>query len=237
MKGPHAGPFAYRGKVMNEKVWAQVDAFVAEKLVGEDATMAAVLAANAKGKLPEIDVSPAQGKFLELLVHITGARNVLEIGTLGGYSTIWMARAMPADGRIVTLEFSQFHAMVARGNFKHAGVAERVDLRVGPALETLPGVESDGLGPFDLVFIDADKGNNGNYLEWALKMSRPGTVIIVDNVIRGGRLIEADSTDGGIEGSRAAFDLLGSNPRLKASALQTVGAKGYDGFAIAVVME
>lgn len=222
---------------MNEKVWADVDAYIADKLVGDDTTMAAVLEANAKGKLMPIDVSPAQGKFLELLVRITGARRVLEVGTLGGYSTIWMARALPADGKIVTLEYSQFHAMVARGNFKGAGVAEKVDLRVGAALDTLPGVEADGLGPFDLVFIDADKGNNANYVEWALKLSHPGTVIVVDNVIRDGRVIEAESTDGSIEGSRAAFDLLGQHPQLRASALQTVGAKGYDGFAIAVVTE
>jgi len=220
---------------MNEKVWSDVDDYIAEKLVGDDTTMAAILAANAKSKLAPIDVSAAQGKFLEVLVRILGARRILEIGTLGGYSTVWMARAMPADGKIVTLEFQQFHAMVARGNFKTAGVADRIDLRVGAALDTLPGVEADGIGPFDLVFIDADKGNNANYVEWAIKLSRPGTVIIVDNVIREGRVVDPGSADGSIAGSRAAFDLIGAHPRLTASALQTVGSKGYDGFAIAVV--
>jgi predicted O-methyltransferase YrrM len=218
---------------MSEQLWAEVDAYVADKLV-DDATMAAVLTANAKARLMPIDVSPAQGKFLELLVRISGAARILEIGTLGGYSTIWMARALPDDGRIVTLEYSQFHAMVARGNFKAAGVADRIELRVGPALETLPGIESEG-GPFDLVFIDADKANNANYIEWAVKLSHPGTVIVVDNVIRDGAVVDAESSDPSVAGSRAAFDLLESHPRLSATALQTVGSKGYDGFAIAVV--
>jgi predicted O-methyltransferase YrrM len=220
---------------LGEKLWAEVDDYIASSLVGDDETMAAVLAANAKAKLLPIDVSPAQGKFLELLVRITGARRILEIGTLGGYSAIWMARAMPDDGRIVTLEFSKFHAMVARGNFQTAGVADKIDLRVGAALDTLPGVDADGLGPFDLVFIDADKGNNAGYVEWGVKLSRPGTVIVVDNVVRDGRVIDSTATDDSIRGSRAAFELLGRHPRLQSTALQTVGAKGYDGFAIAVV--
>lgn len=220
---------------MSEKLWTEVDSYIAGKLVGDDPVMAAVLAANAKAKLPPIDVSAAQGKFLELLVRMTGARNILEIGTLGGYSTVWMARALPDGGRVVTLEYSQFHAMIARGNFKQAGVADRIDLRVGPALDSLPGVERDGLAPFDLVFIDADKPNNPHYLEWAVKLARPGTVIVLDNVIRDGAVIEEQSGDGSVEGARAGFDFLGSHPRLRATALQTVGSKGYDGFAIAMV--
>lgn len=220
---------------MSEKLWSDVDGYITERLIDADPAMAEVLAANTKNGLPAIDVSAAQGRFLELLVRITGARRVLEIGTLGGYSTIWMARALPAEGRIVTLEYSPKHAMVARGNFKSAGVFDKVDLRVGPALDSLPGVESDRLGPFDLVFIDADKPNNPGYLDWAVRLSRPGSVIVVDNVIRDGRVIDAKSGDGSVEGARAAFDIVGSHPRLRGTALQTVGAKGYDGFILAVV--
>lgn len=220
---------------MSEQLWADVDTYIADKLVPADAVMSAVLEANAKNRLPAIDVSAAQGKFLELMVRMTGAKTILEVGTLGGYSTLWMARALPADGRIVTLEFSPIHAMVARGNFKNAGFADRIDLRVGPALETLPGVEKDGLGPFDFVFIDADKPNNRGYLEWAVKLSRPGTVIVLDNVIRDGKVLQTDGSDRSVEGARAGFDFIGSHPRLTATALQTVGAKGYDGFAIAIV--
>ena len=219
---------------MSEKLWSEVDSYIVEKLAA-DPVMDEVIKANAAAGLPAIDVSAAQGRFLELLVRMTGARKILELGTLGGYSTIWMARALPEDGRVVTLEHSQFHAMVARGNFKRAGVADRIDLRVGAALDTLPGVESDGAGPFDLVFIDADKTNNAAYLDWAVRLSRPGTVIVLDNVIREGEVVRQASGNAGVEGSRAAFDFLAAHPRLTATALQTVGAKGYDGFAIAVV--
>lgn len=220
---------------MSDTLWSDVDDYIADRLIGADPVMAAVLEANARAKLPAIDVSAAQGRFLELLVRMTGARRVLEIGTLGGYSGIWMARALPPDGRLVTLEYSPFHAMVARGNFKQAGVADRIDLRVGAALDLLPSVEGDGLVPFDLVFIDADKSNSANYVDWAVRLARPGTVIVLDNVVRGGRVIEAGSGEAGIVGSRAALDLIGGHPRLTATALQTVGAKGHDGFAIAVV--
>ena len=220
---------------MSERLWGDVDAYLGATLIGDDPLMESVLAANAKAKLPAIDVSHAQGKFLELLVRITGARNILEIGTLGGYSTIWMARALPADGRIVTLEYVQFHAMVARGNFKEAGLTDRIDLRVGPALERLPGIEEDGLGPFDLVFIDADKSNNPGYLNWAVKLSRPGTVIVLDNVVRDGKVIDVSGSDASVEGARRGLEFMGSHPRLTSTALQTVGSKGYDGFAIAVV--
>jgi predicted O-methyltransferase YrrM len=220
---------------MSEKLWADVDGYIVDKLLPADPLMDQVLAANHAGGLPTIDVSAAQGRFLELLVRISGARNILEIGTLGGYSTIWMARALPDGGRVVTLEYSPKHADVARANFERAGLTSIIDLRVGPALESLPGVEADGRGPFDLVFIDADKPNNPGYLEWAVKLARPGTVIVLDNVIRDGRVIEAGSGDRNVEGARAGFDFLGSHPRLRATALQTVGAKGYDGFAVAVV--
>jgi predicted O-methyltransferase YrrM len=220
---------------MSEKLWSGVDAYIVGRLLPDDPAMAEVLEANRMGGLPAIDVSAAQGRFLELLVHIAGARNILEIGTLGGYSTIWMARALPVGGRIVTLEYSEKHAEVARTNLGRAGVEDVVDVRVGPALENLPGVEKDGLAPFDLIFIDADKPNNSNYLDWAVRLARRGTVIVLDNVVRDGRVIDADSMDPSIVGTRKAFDLLGSHPRLKATALQTVGAKGYDGFAIAVV--
>jgi predicted O-methyltransferase YrrM len=220
---------------MSEKLWSDVDTYIVEKLLPADPVMIEVLAANRKGGLPAIDVSAAQGRFLELLVRITGARKILEIGTLGGYSTIWMARGMPADGRILTLEYSKMHALVARGNFQKADLADRIELRIGAALDTLPGVEADGLGPFDLIFIDADKPNNPNYLEWAVKLSRKGTVIVLDNVVRDGAIVDVDGADPSITGTRKAFDFLGTHPRLKATALQTVGAKGYDGFAIAVV--
>lgn len=220
---------------MSETRWSEVDAYVAGKLLGADAVMDEVLKANAAARLPPIDVSPAQGRLLELLVRMTGSRRVLEIGTLGGYSTLWMVRGLPEDGGIVTLESSPMHAMVARGNFKRAGVFDRIDLRVGPALETLPGVESDGLAPFDFVFIDADKPSNPAYLDWALRLSRKGTVIVLDNVIRDGDVVQEASGDPSVEGSRAAFDFLAGHRRLRATAIQTVGAKGYDGFAIAVV--
>lgn len=220
---------------MSEKLWSDVDTYIADKLLPADPVMDEVLKANAAARLPAIDVSPAQGRFLELLVGMTGSRRILEMGTLGGYSTIWMARALPEDGRVVTLESSPMHAMVARGNFKRAGLFDRIDLRVGPALETLPGVERDGLGPFDLVFIDADKPNNPAYLDWAVRLSRPGTVIVLDNVIRDGEVIKEHSGNPSVEGSRAAFDFLRAHTRLRATALQTVGAKGYDGFVLAIV--
>jgi predicted O-methyltransferase YrrM len=220
---------------MSEKLWSEVDSYIAERLLPDDPLMDEVLANNAKGRLPPIDVSPAQGRYLELLVRMTGAKRILEIGTLGGYSTLWMARALPEDGKVVTLEYSPIHAMVARGNFKRAGLTDRIDLRVGAALDSLPGVEKDGLGPFDLIFIDADKPNNPHYLDWAMRLSRKGTVIVLDNVIRDGAVIKENSGDASVEGARAGFDFLGNNKRLRATALQTVGAKGYDGFAIAIV--
>ena len=212
--------------------WSEVDAYIGEHLLADaDPVFAEVLKANAAAGLPAIDVSPAQGKFLNLLVRIAGARRILEIGTLGGYSTIWMAKALPAGGAVVTLEYSKKHAEVARANFVRAEVAEAIEVKVGAALETLPGLK----GPFDLVFIDADKPNNSNYLDWAVRLSRPGTVIVLDNVVREGGLVREQSGDANIEGARGAFELLKSHQRVDATALQTVGQKGWDGFVLGVV--
>ena len=192
-------------------------------------------AANAAAGLPSIDLSAPQGKLLHLLARMAGARNVLEIGTLGGYSTIWLARALPEGGRLVTLEANERHAAVARQNIVRAGLAGKVDVRTGAALDTLPKIEAEGLGPFDFVFIDADKANNTNYLSWALRLSRPGTVIIVDNVVRSGAIADPDSRDSAVIGSRKTFEMMAREPRLEATAIQTVGAKGWDGFALAIV--
>lgn len=217
---------------MSEKTWSDVDSYISDRLLAsEDPVFEAILRANAAGGLPAIDVSPAQGKFLHLLVRIAGARRILEIGTLGGYSTVWMAKALPPGGRVITLEYAKKHAAVARENVARAGLLEVVEVRVGAALDLLPAVE----GPFDFIFIDADKPNNPGYLEHAVRLSRPGTVIILDNVVRDGRVVDATSGDASVKGSRAAFDYFHSHPRLDSTALQTVGLKGYDGFAIALV--
>jgi predicted O-methyltransferase YrrM len=220
---------------MTQATWTAVDDYIAERLVVEEGALGAALADNAAAGLPAMDVSPAQGKFLALMVAITGAKKVLELGTLGGYSTIWMARALPEDGQLVTLEFDPHHAAVAEANITRAGLADRVEIVVGAAAETLAQVAADGAGPFDLIFIDADKPNNPIYLDWAVKLSRPGTVIILDNVVRDGRVVEADNKDARIIGTRAGFDFISAHPRLDATALQTVGTKGYDGFVFARV--
>ena len=214
---------------MSQDSWTAVDAYIEERLAGDAPDE--VLVANQAAGLMAIDVSSAQGKLLALLVRMTGARRVLEIGTLGGYSTIWMARALPEDGRIVTIEVDPRTAEVAQANFAKAGVAGKVDLRVGAALDVLPTLEA----PFDLAFIDADKVNNGRYAEWALRLARPGTVIVCDNVVRDGRVLDQGSDEAAIVGTRALFDFLGGEPRLTATAIQTVGRKGWDGFTIAVV--
>jgi predicted O-methyltransferase YrrM len=217
---------------MSEKSWSEVDTYIDDNLLGGSGPIfEQVLAANAAGGLPAIDVSPAQGKFLNLLVTMTGAASILEIGTLGGYSTIWMARALPKGGKVTTLEFSERHAAVARENFARAGLTDTIEVRVGSALDNLPKLT----GPFDLVFIDADKPNNSKYLEWALKLSRPGTVIVLDNVIRDGGVVNAQSSDANIKGARGAFEFLKSHPRIDSTALQTVGSKGWDGFILGVV--
>lgn len=206
-----------------------VDAWIGERL--GCGALDWVIAANAAAGLPGIDVSPAQGKFLALLVRITGAVRILEIGTLGGYSTLWMAGALPEEGRIVTLEAEPLHAKVARENIARAGHAGRVEVIEGRATESLARLE----GPFDLIFVDADKPSNPDYLRAALRLSRKGTVIVLDNVVRGGGVVDAESGDPSIIGTRAAFELIGAEPRLTATAIQTVGAKGWDGFAIMTV--
>jgi predicted O-methyltransferase YrrM len=220
---------------MSLKTWSAVDSYIAENLLPADTVLEAALRSNRSRGLPEIDVSPAQGKLLYLLAKMNNARRILEIGTLGGYSTIWLARALPPDGKVVTLELEQHHADVAQINFKMAKVSKRIDLRLSPALTSLEEIGKENAGPFDLVFIDADKPNNPNYLDWAIRLSRPGTVIVCDNVIRDGAVIDEQSGDPNVEGARAAFSFLAKDARLEATAIQTVGAKGYDGFAIAIV--
>ena len=216
---------------MSGEKWAEVDHYFTNLLVHSDPVLDAALAANAKAGLPPIDVAPNQGKLLHLLARLMGARNILEIGTLGGYSTIWLARALPQDGRLITLEFNPKHAEVALENLARAGLSEIVEVRQGAALDTLPTLT----GPFDLIFIDADKPNNPNYLEWALKLSRPGTLIVADNVVRDGEVVNPNSSNVGVQGTRKFLERLAAEPRLSATAIQTVGSKGYEGFAMALV--
>jgi predicted O-methyltransferase YrrM len=219
-----------------QDIWTQVDRYFGDLLAPSDDKLDSALAANKKAGLPSIDVSRLQGKFLELLVRISGARCVLEIGTLGGYSTIWMARALPEGGRIITLEANPHHAEVARTNLKNAGVLDRVHLRLGRAIDSLPKLEASGAGSFDLIFIDADKPSNPEYLAWALKLSRPGTVIVTDNVVREGKVIDAKSDDKDVQGTRRFAEMIAAEPRLSSTVLQTVGTKGYDRFALSVVL-
>ncbi len=219
----------------NDPRWNAVDDYLAQKIVAEDDALAAALAASEAAGLPPIEVSAAHGKMLHLLARIAGARKALEIGALGGYSTIWIARALAHGGRLLTLEADAAHAAVARANVERAGLGDRVEVRVGAALDSLPEIEAEGLGPFDFVFIDADKENNANYVAWALRLSRPGTTIVVDNVVRAGRVLDASSRDSQIVGVRNMFEMMKAEPRLSVTAVQTVGAKGWDGFALAVV--
>lgn len=212
---------------------AAVDDYIASKLLGDDEALSAALRANAAAGLPAIDVSAAQGKMLHLLARIAGARRILEIGTLGGYSTIWLARALPADGQLVTLELDPHHAAVARANLDHAGVGALCEIRVGDAIATLAALPGEAL--FDLVFIDADKERYADYLTAAVRLSRPGTVIVCDNVVREGGVIDPASSDPKVPGTRALFDAIAAHPRLDATAIQTVGAKKWDGFILAVV--
>ena len=211
--------------------WNEVDAYIGERLLGEDEVLIAALAANTRAGLPQIDVSPPQGKMLHLFARMAGAQRILEIGTLGGYSTIWLARALPAGGRLVTIEVDAHHAEVARENLRQAGVDAVVEIMAGAALDVLPSLT----GPFDLVFIDADKQSNAAYVEHALRLSRPGTAIIVDNVVREGQILDDASADPRVTGTRALFDYVASEPRLSATAVQTVGSKKWDGFLLAVV--
>jgi predicted O-methyltransferase YrrM len=216
--------------------WADVDRYLGKLLVPRDAVLDEVLAASAAAGLPPHEVSPTQGKLLHLLASMQGARTILEVGTLGGYSTIWLARALPADGSLVTLEVEPAYAAVARANVAHAGVAGLVDVRVGPALETLPRLADEDRPPFDLIFLDADKANAAEYLTWALELSRRGSVIVADNVVRGGEIGDAASSDPAVPGVRRFYERVAREPRLSATAIQTVGSKGYDGFALALVV-
>ncbi|MGA8668638.1 MAG: O-methyltransferase [Terracidiphilus sp.] len=218
-----------------QKVWTEVDRYF-DRLIPPDPAFDAALAANRKADLPAIDVTPLQGKFLELLVRISGARRVLEMGTLGGYSTLWLARALPQNGQVITLELEPRHAEIARANLRNAGMLNRVDLRVGRARDLLQALVAGHAAPFDLIFIDADKASYPEYLEWSLKLSRPGTVIVADNVVRDGKVIDPDNSDPNIQGVRRFTDLVAAEPRLSSTVLQTVGSKGYDGFALAVVV-
>ena len=215
--------------------WTAVDRYIEERLLDGDGALAAVLAANAAAGLPDIDVSPPQGKMLHLFARMLGAKRILEIGTLGGYSTICLAHALPADGRLITLEIDPHHAEIAWRNVKAAALADRVDIRIGMAIDTLDAMIEEQEAPFDLVFIDADKPSNVDYLEAALAMSRPGTTIIVDNVVREGEVLDAENDDPRVIGTRALFEAVAAEPRLSATAVQTVGAKKWDGFLLAVV--
>ena len=219
---------------MNQSLWSLVDDYFCHTFIQSNSALSKALQDSNAADLPQHHVTPTQGKFLHLLVQIQGARRILEIGTLGGYSTIWLAQALPTDGYLVTLEASAHHAEVARKNLARANLMDNVDLRVGNALDILPDLQS--AAPFDFIFIDADKPNNPHYLEWALRLSHPGTVIIGDNVVREGEVTNAQSADPKVQGVRTFCELLAANPQVSATAIQTVGSKGYDGFAIARVI-
>ena len=219
-----------------QPVWTAVDDYFGGLLAPGDQALDAALAANAQAGLPPIDVTRLQGKLLAVLAHLTRARRILEIGTLGGYSTIWLARAAGPEGRVVTLEFNPLHAEVARANLRNAGVLDRVELRQGRALDSLAALAAEGPQPFDLIFIDADKAGNTEYFQWSLQLARPGTAIVVDNVVRDGKVVEAGTDDKDVEGVRRFAKALAAEPRVTAAAVQTVGAKGYDGFVLAVVL-
>jgi predicted O-methyltransferase YrrM len=217
---------------MAQERWTQVDDYLAGALIPSDTVLDAAIRAGVDAGMPQIQVSPTQGRFLYLMARVLGARKILEIGTLAGYSTIWMARALPPGGRLITLEVDSKHAGVARSNFRRARLDSMIEVRIGVALESLPGLATQGAGPFDLVFIDADKENNPEYVAWALRMSHPGTVMIVDNVVRHGAVVDKTSQDASIRGIRGMLELVASEPRLEATAIQTVGVRGYDGFAM-----
>jgi predicted O-methyltransferase YrrM len=215
--------------------WTAVDDYFTDLLVQPDPILDAALQASDDAGLPRISVSPAQGKMLMLLAQMLDARKILEIGTLGGYSTIWLARSLPPDGRLITLEYDPKHADVARANVDRAGLSDKVDIRVGRALDSLPKIAEEGSGSFDLIFVDADKPSNPEYLTWALKLSHRGSLLVFDNVVRGGGIVDPENIDPGQVGTRRLLEMLGQEPRVSATAIQTVGVKGYDGFALAVV--
>lgn len=220
---------------MTQELWTEVDRFLASRLLPADPVLEAILQASSAAGLPAINVSPTQGKFLHLLALIQGAKSILEVGTLGGYSTVWLARALSPGGRIVTLEADPAHAAIARANFERAGLAAMIELRLGLAAETLPQLQKEGRGPFDFVFIDADKPSTPEYFQWALRLTRPGSVIVVDNVVRKGAVANAASEDASVRGVQRFLELASAEPRVSGTALQTVGGKGYDGFAVLLV--
>lgn len=220
---------------MNREKWAAVDRYTEETLMPSDPHLSRALSLNVEAGLPAHDVSPSQGLFLQLMVKISGAKKILEFGTLGGYSTIWMSKVLPEDGKIITFEAVAKHAEVAAKNIQNAGVADRVDIRVGKALDILPEIEKEGFNPIDLFFIDADKENNPEYLKWAIKLSKPGSVIIADNVVREGKIIEKNSTDSKVRAIQRFNQMLKGDPSVEATTIQTVGSKGYDGFTLAYV--
>ena len=219
-----------------ESTWTEVDGYFAERLAPNDAALDSALADSEAAGLPAISVTPTQGKFLQLLVRIRNAQRILEIGTLGGYSTIWMGRALPPGGTIVTLEIDPKHGDVARGNIERAGLRRQVEIRVAPAAESLAQMKQDHVAPFDLVFIDADKASTAAYYDASVELSRPGSLIVIDNVARQGKVIEADTDDANVQGIRRAVDRIAGDPRVSATAIQTVSSKGYDGFILAVVL-
>ena len=220
---------------VNKELWTAVDRYLVDNLIPTDPVLEEALQANTAAGLPTIDVAPNQGKLLHLLARIQGARRILEIGTLGGYSTIWLARALPSDGKLITLEVEAKHAEVARANIQRAGLSALVELRLGPALDSLVQLCADGVRPFDFIFIDADKENIPVYLEWSVRLSRPGTIIVIDNVIREGAVIHPDDPDPRVQGVRRFFAMLATDSRIDATTIQTVGSKGYDGFTLAIV--
>ncbi len=222
---------------MSERLWSDVDSYIDERLIGPDPVLESALSNSAAAGLPAIAVSPAQGKLLHLLARIHGARRILEVGTLGGYSTIWMARALPPDGRLLTLELDPAFARVASANIERSGLAAMVEVRVGPAMQSLQELVGQAPEPFDLIFIDADKQSTPGYFRFALELSRPGGVIVVDNVVRDGALIDPDSGDPGADGMREFHELLAGDPGVSATTIQTVGSKGYDGFSVVLVGE
>jgi predicted O-methyltransferase YrrM len=221
---------------MNDALWNRVDDYFAGHLLDRDPALETALEASREAGLPDIAVSAMQGKLLNLLARVQGARNILEIGTLGGYSALWLAKALPAGGRLITLEADPKHAEVARSNLARAGYGNQVQVRLGAALDTLPELELEGVGPFDLAFIDADKRSNPEYFQWALKLSRRGGLIIVDNVVREGRVLDGAGEDAAVQGVRRLVEMMGRETRVSVTAIQTVGAKGHDGFALALVV-
>lgn len=222
---------------MSQELWTAVDEYIQRMLIPPDPALDAALDASAEAGLPEIHVAPNQGMMLHMLARMQHPKRILEVGTLGGYSTIWLAMALAPDGHMISLEYEPKHAQVAQENITRAGLADRVEIRVGRAIDSLAQLAAEGLDSFDLIFIDADKPSNPDYFRWALALSRPGTLIVVDNVVRDGRIVDEGSTDGSVRGVREMFDVIAAEPRVDATAVQTVGAKGYDGLLLALVKE